>query len=151
MYDRFHNSKENGLSKIFFPLNSNDWHGYNSESLWAKKAGDNYYLVMNVPFYIKNLSLYDTVNAKKNDGKLIFSSIITRGGHSTYRIVLNNLVNNNLFAKYWEPLEEKGCTYEKATANLYSIDVPPSSDIYNVYSLLVKGENDSVWEFEEGY
>ena len=34
---------------------------------------------------------------------------------------------------------------------LFSVDVPPSADIYAVYEMLERGENDNVWIFQEGY
>jgi hypothetical protein len=51
-----------------------------------------------------------------------------------------------------------GCSYESASLSLsmgqrllYSVDVPPTTDIYEVYEMLEKGENDEVWQFQEGH
>lgn len=140
-----------GLEKIYFLLDTKEWYGYSSESVWAQIATDGYYKVMNIPFYYKGVGLYDIVSTEKNDDKLYFKSIIERSGHSTYRLILNNNINEDIFEKYWKQLEHEGCTYEKAKKGFYAIDVPPSSDIYRVYALLEKGENDSIWEFDEGY
>lgn len=140
-----------GLEKIYLLFSTKEWHGYSSESVWAQIVDHGYYKIMNIPFYYKGLGLYDIVRAEKNDAKLYFKSIIERSGHSTYRLILNSNTNEEAFEKYWEQLEHQGCTYEKAKKGFYAVDVPPSSDIYKVYSLLGKGENDSIWEFEEGY
>jgi hypothetical protein len=140
-----------GLEKIYFPLDSIEWHGYRSESVWAKNIDEGTYIIMNVPFYVKGTGLYDIVNADKGSQSLNFKSTIERSGHSVYRIILNNAINEELFSEYWKQLEKEGCTFEKATDRFYAIDVPPSSDIYIVYYLLEKGEHDSIWEFEEGY
>src|SRR5882762_537668 len=34
---------------------------------------------------------------------------------------------------------------------LYSVDVPPSADIYEISEILERGESDGVWIFQEGY
>lgn len=139
-----------GLDKVYFLLDNKEWHGYSSESLWAKNVENNHYLVMNVPFYLKGLSLYDIISVENKEDRLYFKSLIKMGDHSTYRIILNNTTSEDIFEKYWKPLEEKGCTYEKAKNSFYAIDVPPFADIYKVYNLLENGERNSIWEFEEG-
>ena len=48
-------------------------------------------------------------------------------------------------------LEGLGCTFEKATARLYAVDVPKESDIDAVYRALEQGEEAGAWEFEEGH
>jgi hypothetical protein len=140
-----------GLEKIYFPLDPTEGHEYSSESVWAKKIGDGKYKIMNIPFYVKGTGLYDIVNASMANHALNFKSTIERSGHSVYRIILNNFINEELFNKYWKPLEKEGCAFEKATDRFYAIDVPPSSDIYMACNLLEKGEHDSIWEFDEGY
>lgn len=140
-----------GLEKVFFPLDSSDWHGSGSESVWAKRLKYDRFMIMNIPFYVNDISLDDIIVVQYSEEKLWFKSVIKRGGHSTYRILLLNNINENLFDKYWKALEKNGCTYEKGKTRFYAIDVPPSSDIYKVYQLLEKGEQDSIWEFEEGH
>jgi hypothetical protein len=34
---------------------------------------------------------------------------------------------------------------------LYSVDVPPTADIYDVYDILEKGHHDGVWIFQTGH
>lgn len=140
-----------GLQKIYFPLDSSDWHGAGSESLWAKELANGCFKLMNIPFYAKDISLDDIVAIQYSEDKLWFKSVIKHSGHSTYRVLLWDKIEEHLFDLYWKPLEEKGCTYEKAKMGFYAIDVPPSSNIHEVYSLLEIGEHDSIWEFEEGY
>ena len=40
-------------------------------------------------------------------------------------------------------------SYEEGDA--LAVDVPPKADIYEVYSLLEAGEQNGVWEFDEGH
>ena len=55
------------------------------------------------------------------------------------------------FKKFWKPLQEIGCTYEKGMGRLYAVDVPSSTDIYRAYKLLEEGKKNNIWEFEEGH
>jgi hypothetical protein len=59
---------------------------------------------------------------------------------------------------YWNMLEKSGCSYESMTIklsigkrSLFSVDFPPSADIYEIYEILERGERDAVWIFQEGY
>ena len=61
-------------------------------------------------------------------------------------------------SSYWNTLEKSGCSYESMRIKLsigqrvlFSVDVPPSADIHEIYDVLERGENDAVWRFQEGY
>ena len=132
--------------KILFLLDEGD-----TENFCGTKVEKLIYRIENVPFYVKGVSFDDLVLVGINDnGEFIFEKVLKKSGHSTYRIYLlknNQQVN---FEKYWKLLEMIGCTYEKAFERFYSIDVPPSTNIYEAYNLLDVGEKAGVWEFEEG-
>jgi hypothetical protein len=138
------------LVKIIFNLPAKDG-PIASESLWAERLGSNLYRLRNVPFYLYGVSEQDIVRAEENDGRLTAAGIIDRGGHSTYRIFLPEQSSEEQFARDWIPLQELGCTYERATRRLVAIDVPPHTDVYAVYDVLERGEKDRRWEFEEGH
>lgn len=151
----FKNEKEkkSSLVKVFFFLNQSDWHGYESESVWAEKLSSNQCQLRNTPFFAKGVSFEDIVIVRPENETLIFDSVSIHTGHSTYRVIVDSNVPKSTFDKYWRPLSFLGCTYE-STNNaqlLLAIDVPPKADIYEVYSLLEKGESDNVWGFEEGH
>ncbi len=145
--------KSQSLKKVTFFLNQNEWHGYASETIWAEQTSGNCYRLRNTPFYAKGVSLHDVVCVKAKNHELIFDYVAIRGGHSTYRLLVDRSRQQEIFLQYWQPLQELGCSYETAEGRmrLYAIDVPPSADIYKVYSLLEKGETDGIWEFEEGH
>jgi hypothetical protein len=152
MDKRAHNSGER-LVKVRFPVNSRDWKGLKSESVWAAPVGRDTYSIRNSPFYVYGVSAGDVVHARTKKGVLAFDKVAKRGGHSTYRILLHphTTIGNTRFRKYWQPLQELGCTYELAKTTWLAVDVPPEADIYNVYSLLEMGEAEDVWEFEEAH
>ena len=132
-----------GECKIFFVFDNDD----NTESLWADKIGD-YYELKNVPFFSRGISLGDIVEAKLLNGNLMYNKTISSSGHSTYRIYS---FDNDKLDFFWKILSQLGCTYERATENLYAIDVPSESDVYKVYEVLELGEKRGAWEFEEGH
>lgn len=149
------------LVKVRFELDPQDLHGHGGEFLWAAPTGisiGDEFEIRNSPWYAKGISFKDVVKAlPSGDGRVFeFERVIKRSGHSTYMLLVEP--DNSKLQTYWKSLEERGCSYESGAINLnsgrrdhYSVDVPPSPDIYEVYRLLEKGERDSVWLFQEGY
>lgn len=142
--------------KIFFKLDSADWHGSPSETLWAKplscadKAAA--FELENSPFYAKGVSYLDVVRAVKRDGQYEFAGTITPGGHSTYRLLVDHAPD--AFEVWWKKLQGLGCTYESGDfqgKKLFTVDVPATTDIYAVYRILEDGEKQNIWMFEEGH
>jgi hypothetical protein len=158
MSDEFSESR----TKILFNLNSDEWHGSATETLWAERiptAADDAYRLLNTPFFMKGVSYLDIVRAKPalDDGFLEFDELISIGGHSTYRLLVP-LDRENDFDQWWAKLEREGCSYESTTMQislgprrLYAVDVPARGDIRDVYAILEEGEAAGVWEFEEGH
>ena len=138
--------------KVTFELEPSDWHHHATESIWAVFLGDDKYRVQNVPFHAYGVSYDDVVTAKPNEqGQLIVQGVDQRGGHSTYRVILNPGTTNEEFETAWERLGSLGNTYERATDRLIAIDVPPETDIYETYTALESGEKENVWGFEEAH
>jgi len=125
--------------------------GYEFETLWAEQTPDCDYRLRNVPFLAYGYSEQDTVSVTETEGRFIVNEVVERGGHSTYRVFLPAPVSEDEFESMWQPLAALGCTYERANGRLIGIDVPPASDVYEVYSLLERGETSKLWEFEEGH
>jgi hypothetical protein len=140
---------KSGLVKIVFRLDPGAWHGSATESLWAGPVSSNCYRLLNVPFYVFGVNYEDVIEAENTDGVLTFARVVTRSGHSTYRILLNK-DSGERFGAFWAPLAEQGCTYEEGHPPLLAVDVPADADLHKVYELLEGGEAASVWSFEEG-
>jgi hypothetical protein len=144
--------KADSLVKVVFELKPSDWHYYTTESLWALPRGDDRYQIQNVPFHAYGVSYDDIVLAKANyKGQLIVHAVSERGGHSTYRVILNPHTTEEEFERAWKKLASMGSTYERATDRLIAIDIPPETDIYEAYAALESGENENVWGFEEAH
>jgi hypothetical protein len=150
-------------TRIYFDLDPEDWHGGGQEGIWGERiegSSGMVYRLLNSPFYVRGVSYLDIVRAApRTDGGagLKFVGVIDRGGHSTYMILCPP--NSSDFPCYWRRLEALGCTYEGAGVErtglgdreLYSVDVPDTSDVYAVYATLDEGEKQGVWMFQEGF
>ena len=147
------------LKKILFEL-SEDWHGSGAETLWAEEIEGKQFRLDNTPFYVKNVSCGDVVTATEKNGFLVLKEVVKRGGHSTYRIIIDH--SKTPFEKFkecWGRFSQFGCTYEggpefksnDCVLKLYAIDLHPEANIDEVYAELEKGESNGLWEFEEGH
>jgi hypothetical protein len=149
------------LVKVRVKLDVSDWHGHGSETLWAEPISENEQRVLqikNSPFFAKDINNLDVVKAKfpENDVVGDFIEVIERGGHSTYMLLIPPAETRIL--SYWSMLEGLGCSYESMRIDLsigrrllYSVDVPPTTDIREVYEILERGQDQGVWMFQEGY
>lgn len=129
--------------KIYVELNDDR----RTESLWTVKM-DDYFEIRNIPYFAYGLAFGDIVAVKQVGSQLFYDRKIKNSGHSTYRVYLQE---SGVFEFYFDMLKNLKCTYEKATENLYAIDVPPDADIYKIYKILEMGEQRKSWEFEEGF
>lgn len=147
-------SQKNNLEKIIFPLDEKNICTATAESMWAEPLGKGIYLIQNSPFNVYGISYNDQIKVKEKNGRLVFSELVKRGGHSTYRIRIPSSVDSDQFLKNWDKLEELGCTYEwgeDGEHKLYTIDLSPKVSVEKVYKILQDVENKDFWEFEEAH
>ena len=145
------------LVKVRFDTDPNGLSAGSPERLWARKllGAPVSFEIQNSPFYAKGVSFLDIVEAIEDPeipGVFQYRRTLKPSGNSTYRILVDT--GSNLFSTYWENLAALGCTYEWAdqgTTLLYAVDVPAHADIFKVYSVLEKGEEDEIWDFDEGH
>lgn len=139
--------------KVFFPIEPASANGVTGEWLWMEPAGLGKYRVDNLPFELYDISYGDVVSAAEKDGALTFQSVLSRGGHSTYRVRLPEGGTHEDFLQFWPLFEAHNCSYEGAsdTRRLYSIDVPNGDAVFAIYPLLEKGEKQGWFEFEEAH
>jgi hypothetical protein len=139
--------------KIRFKLDPENQQGHEVENLWAEPLADGTFRILNSPFFAFGVSFQDIVKAATDDNVLQFIGIARRGGHSTYRIFLQDehTIHDPIFQQYWKPISASGATLENANDQFAAVDIPPGSDVAAIYRLLQEGENANVWAFEEGY
>lgn len=138
--------------RVRIDLPPNAWHGHATETVWADRTAHDSFRLRSIPLFVNGVSVGDVVAVRWDAGQAVLDHVILRGGHSTYRIFLLKVgLTSEAFTSRWYPLEKIGCRYERGTTHLLAVDVPSYADIQLVYALLQKGEDDKVWEFEEGH
>lgn len=139
--------------KIRFPLDPKDDQGYETETLWAEPLGNGRFRIVNVPFFVFGVSSDDIVHATRSREVYRFDEVVGRGGHSTYRIFLQDdrSIQHDEFRQYWDPISKLGSTFENANDHFVAVDIPPGADVSKTYKLLEKGEKKGIWAFEEGH
>jgi uncharacterized protein DUF4265 len=82
--------------------------------------------------------------------------VIGRSGHSTYWLLVPP--ERKDFDQYWKKLKNLGCSYESTTKRftvgyrtLYSVDIPPDSNIDAVLAVLEQGKRAGVWIFQQAH
>lgn len=142
--------------KVLFEVDPMAWHGHASEALWAADKKNGLYRLENVPFFAKDVSYGDVVaGSEDSDGNIRFRGVITRSGHSTVRVVgPSEQTAQSPFCTSLEELLKLGCRYESGTIQdlaVFAVDVPPSSDIGEVYRALEQGREAELWDWELGF
>jgi hypothetical protein len=133
--------------KIFFVQKTNDGE-FETESLWCTKVGDNY-IVDNIPFIAKRISLGDTIKAEYDDDDkgYYFDDFIEVSGNSTIRLYLED---ESIIQKIREQLEKFGCESEAfLSRKLIAVNVPKAVDYKPVKEYLENGEQNELWTYEE--
>lgn len=142
--------KEN-MVKITIPLPADNLAGATTESVWAEAEGDGKYRIKNVPFYAKGVSCEDIVEAKPEEGTLVFNRVVQHNGHSTYRIFAPSGRTTPEVVSLVGKLQQMHCDIEPATDKLVGVDVLPQADIYKVYETLADAERNGKIDFQEGH
>ncbi|BAM88971.1 unnamed protein product [Bradyrhizobium oligotrophicum S58] len=149
------------LIKIRFELDVSDWHGHGSETLWAepvRERGPDVFRIRSSPFFTRGINHLDIVKSLPTDRRelYVFSSVIERGGHSTYMLLFEP--GDERVAFHWKMIEDIGCSFESmmirvsmGPRTLYAVDVPGNADLAEVYRLLAQGESMGLWMFQEGH
>jgi len=133
--------------KIFFVQSTNDG-GFETESLWCTKVGDNY-IVDNIPFVAKRISLGDTIKAEYDDDDkgYYFDEFVEVSGNSTLRLFFQD---EGIIPGVRKQLEEFGCESEAfLSRKLIAVNVPKAIDYRPVKEYLENGEQGGLWTYEE--
>jgi hypothetical protein len=133
--------------KVLFEHNNAPESEYGIESAWAIPINEYSYKIDNILFYAPEYSLGDIVSVENRDGDLFVTGLIKESGHSTVRIIFNNL---NLVSETRDILKAMGCESEISEVSiLISVDIPANVDYSLVKEYLEKGEELLKWSYEE--
>ena len=124
-----------------------------TESFWARPLGGDLYQLRNVPWHAYDLNFGDVVRA---EGELEagerprIAEVTRRSGHRTIRALLADGLGEGDEAGMLETLRGYGVTFERASAELVAIDVPPAGDYEGTCEQLWQWEQDGKLHFEVG-
>jgi len=136
------------------------WPEIEFEVLRVVAAGFNYRIDC-IPWFVCGFNRNDIVSVVNRNGKLFLDHLVSKSGHSTFRIRLDpNKVRDastgdvdTEFIEFTENLAKFGCTFEIADSSLQSIDVPPHASVDAravVTDILVVYAEAGWYEWEEG-
>jgi hypothetical protein len=143
---------EGELVEIWFPIEK-DADGYPESKSWEGMLSHvtrNGFLLESVPFYLKNVSRGDIVTAEEGEF-LRFSHVVERGGHNTYRLLMDEASEAEIESARYE-LDSMGLRVEKNEAGiLLAVDVPPSVAQQEVDAYLISNKAAGRWQMQDGY
>lgn len=117
------------------------------EGLWAIPMGGGRFKIDNIPFYAKNLSCDDIVEASREGDEYVFRRVINPSENSTIRVVIYDLADESGVR---HDLTALGCSIEgTGTPGLIAVNVPKTS-IENVLAYLENAFAGQKLDFEEG-
>lgn len=124
-------------AKIYFRLQQ-DEDGYPDigvESVWAKlgsKSGE--YVLDNIPFFIRDATIGDTVKAREEDGQLWFDGLVSRSTNSLVRIVFYDRKCEPRIAKELTVLGCQGEYFQKY--NILAVSIPDNVKLSDIQAYL---------------
>jgi hypothetical protein len=122
--------------KIYFLLDQDEY-GYppsTSEFLWCIPTKRGTYVVDNIPFFVRGISLGDEISARSVGKRLLFSELRSKSAHSTLRVVFKT---DGVAQLIREKLHEFGCGTElMESLMLLAVTMPPGSRIKEMLSFL---------------
>lgn len=135
--------------KILFHLEQ-DEDGYppaSVESLWALPKGEGLFQVDNIPFFATGVAVGDLVSATPEEGAFRFQDVVQASGHSTLRLAISEAADVPAVRALFE---QKGCSVEQShLPRLIAIDVPPSVPLDSLRPVLIAGQEQGRWDYEE--
>jgi hypothetical protein len=135
--------------KILFRLIQDD-DGYppvSFEGVWAIHQGGDRFEIDNIPFFTREVTLGDVVEAIERGGELDYVRMVEQSGNSLIRIVYYDGSDPAALRK---ELEQLGCSTEwNSDHQLIAVNVPLEVKLSNVQEFLQEGFNQDRWDYEE--
>lgn len=123
---------------------------------WPVLESDRCFIIESIPFFVKGISRGDIVRAKVSTNSEVqegeffeFESIVERGGHNTYRLLLRNEGSNDSELTKTDLLT-KGLAFEAEDDDFFAIDVPPTVNQKAIDDYLIKEAEAGRWGLEDG-
>ena len=131
-----------------------DWPPVGSEGVWARPLSGDQYELDNVPWFARNVAFGDRVRAElDDDGVLVVAERVEWSGRYTVRVIpLGDAPAEDLVGRVIREFAALGASCESALPSfrLVALDIPWDADLSRIKGLLVAGETDGRWGYEEG-
>lgn len=118
------------------------------ESLWARPSvKPSEYVIDNVPFFVREVTIGDIVRVREDDGEHWFESVSARSSNSLVRVVFFDGADRRAIK---EKLIALGCATESLEKhNLMAVSVPSTVELQDIQAFLqVEAEAGRI-DFEE--
>ncbi|WP_246023549.1 DUF4265 domain-containing protein [Nocardia yunnanensis] len=143
------------LVKVVFrlPQDEDGWPPAGTESMWANRRDGDCVELNNIPFFARGFSSGDVVRVAADDeGVLWVEEAVKWSGNCTIRIVPigggGEVAARQAVLDAFAPLGVEG--EGLARFNLVALHVPAGADLHAVKRLVILGEEDGRWHYEEG-
>jgi hypothetical protein len=148
--------------EIWFKIEK-DESGYPISKTWEQllarplKARNDYFEIESIPFFLKNVSRADIIQARTGRNAAIgagefffFERVVEHSGHATYRLLLKqtSLGDPSLTVR---ELEGRGLAVEERQDGFLAVDVPPGPNQRAVDEYLLSQVQAGRWEMQDGY
>jgi hypothetical protein len=133
--------------KIFFVQDIGE-NELETESLWCIQDGDNY-IVDNIPFVAKRISLGDTIKAEYDTDEKVyyFDDFVSVSGNTTVRIFFDDVQS---IESVREDLNGLGCQSEVLLQKkIVAVNIPKEVNYQPIKDFLDRGEQQQKWTYEE--
>jgi hypothetical protein len=118
-----------------------------TEGVWALVQPDGNYQLDNIPFFVREATLGDTISVVNEEGRLWFSKLIARSTNSLLHVVLFEPARID---ELCENLTRLGCEVERNEAcKLVAINVPQSTPLTPIQEYLQAESSEGWLDHEE--
>jgi len=117
------------------------------EGVWAVEFDDGGYKIDNIPFFTRQATLGDIIEARPAGDELFYERTREESGNSLLRIIF---FDQHDTSQLKSELKQLGCSTEQShLPSLISVDVPSTVNIDEVRELLDEGCENGFWDYEE--
>ncbi len=125
-------------TKMMFPVVDDPTVG--SETMWVENLRDGTFRLRNIPGWATGLAAEDVVAARQQGNVLAYTETIASGGHSTYRLALQQPDPTDAQSNAVEKLRDLGCAFEKLSNRVLAVDVPRTPTVKKSFSAATSTE-----------
>jgi hypothetical protein len=142
--------------KVVFDLEKidDDWPPVVREGIWAEPLGEGEYRLDNVPWFARKAAYGDRVRAEPDaDGVLKVRERLEWSGRYTIRVIpFGDGRPEAQLQEVMDAFSALGAECEGALPafKIVALDIPPTASLPAIKALLIEGEADGRWSYEEG-